>query len=59
VDEKMVACGVKPFTCMPANLLVLAIEEKLDRPAELADIQLTEEGCDMRIVLFDKRPFLE
>jgi len=38
---------------------VLAIEEKLDRPAELAEIKLEEGVCQVLIVLFDKRPVLE
>ena len=40
VEDRMVAHETKPFTCVPANLIVLAIEEKLDRPAELAEIKL-------------------
>jgi hypothetical protein len=44
---------------VPANLIVLAIEEKLDRPAELAEIKLEEAGCHILVVLFDKRPFLD
>lgn len=59
VEEKMVANDTKPFTCVPANLIVLAIEEKLDRPAELAEIKLEEDGCHILVVLFDKRPFLD
>jgi hypothetical protein len=44
---------------VPANLIVLSIEEKLDLPAELADIKLEEEACHILLVLFDKRPFIE
>ncbi len=32
VEERMTERGVEPFTCVPANLIVLAVEEKLDRP---------------------------
>ncbi len=58
VEDRMVAHETKPFTCVPANLIVLAIEEKLDRPAELAEIKLEDGACQILIVLFDKRPFL-
>jgi hypothetical protein len=37
---------------------VLAIEEKLDRPAELAEIKLEDGACHVLIVLFDQRPVL-
>ncbi len=58
VEEKMIAQETKPFTCVPANLIVLAIEEKLDRPAELAEIRLEDGACQALIVLFDQRPVL-
>ena len=58
VEERMLACGIEPFVCMPANLVVLAIEEKLDRPAELAEIRLEDGACQVLIVLFDQRPVL-
>ena len=59
VEDRLVAQETKPFTCVPANLIVLAIEEKLDRPAELAEIKLEDGACHILIFLFDKRPFLE
>jgi len=59
VEDRMVAHETKPFTCVPANLIVLAIEEKLDRPAELAEIKLEDGACQILLVLFDKRPVLE
>jgi hypothetical protein len=58
VEEHMLACGVQPFTCMPGNLLGLALESRLDRPVELAEIKVDESGCDLLLVLFDKRPEL-
>jgi hypothetical protein len=58
VEEKMIARGVEPFTCVPANLIVLAIEEKLDRPVELAEIKSDQDGCHLLLVLFDQRPTL-
>jgi hypothetical protein len=56
VEDRMVAQETKPFTCVPANLIVLAMDEKLNRPAELAEIKLEEGACQVLIVLFDKRP---
>jgi hypothetical protein len=58
VEERIAALGSEPFTCMPANLIVLAIEEKLDRPVELAEIKLEDGACQLLLVLFDKRPTL-
>ena len=58
VEENMLASGVEPFTCIPANVMVLAIEEKLDRPVELAEIKLEEGACALLLVVFDKRPTL-
>lgn len=59
VEEKMIAFGIEPFTCLPVNLVVLAIEELWDRPVELAEIKLEEGACQLLLVLFDKRPTLE
>ena len=59
VEERMTAHGVEPFTCVPANLIVLAIEEKLDRPVELAEIKMDQSGCHLLLVLFDQRPTLD
>ena len=56
VEDRMVAHETKPFACVPANLIVLAMDEKLNRPAELAEIKLEEGACQVLIVLFDKRP---
>ena len=58
VEDRMLAKGVEPFTCVPANLIVLAIEEKLDLPAELAEIKVAEDGCHLTLVIFEKRPTL-
>ena len=59
VEERMISHGIEPFTCVPANLIVLAIEEKLDRPVELAEIKKDESGCHLLLVLFEKRPTLD
>lgn len=58
VEESMIAHGIEPFACVPANLIVLAIEEKLDRPVELAEIKVDEGGCNLLLVMFDQRPTL-
>jgi hypothetical protein len=58
VEEKMIARGIEPFTCVPANLIVLAIEEKLDRPVELAEIKVEDGACLLLLVVFDQRPTL-
>jgi hypothetical protein len=59
VEDRMIAHGIEPFTCLPANLIVLAIEEKLDRPVELAEIKLVEGACQLLLVIFEKRPSLD
>lgn len=59
VEQRMIDRGIEPFTCVPANLIVLALEEKLDRPVELAEIKLDEGACNLLLVLFDRRPTLD
>jgi hypothetical protein len=56
VEQRLVAKGVEPFTCIPANLVVLAIEETLDRPVELAEIRVEDGACHMLLALFESRP---
>jgi hypothetical protein len=59
VEKKMLAHGIRPFTCLPVNLVVSAIEELWDRPAELAEIKVEDGACHLLVVVFDKRPTLE
>ena len=59
VEQRMVARGIEPFTCIPANLVVLAIEEVLDRPVELAEIKVEDGVCHLMLVLFESRPTFE
>ena len=59
VEQKLVARGVEPFTCIPANLVVMAVEEVMDRPAELAEIKVEDGACHILLVLFDSRPTFE
>jgi hypothetical protein len=56
VEQRLVAKGVEPFTCIPANLVVLAIEETLDRPVELAEVKIEDGACHMLLALFESRP---
>lgn len=58
LDERFTERGIEPFTCMPANMIVLAIEEKLDRPVELAEIKLADGCCQLLLVVFEGRPSL-
>ena len=58
VEEKLLAHGVEPFTCVPANLVVLAIEKKLDRPVELAEVEIEDGACNIQLIVFDERPSL-
>ena len=59
VEEKLLSHGVEPFTCVPANLFALAIEEKLDRPVELVEVRVEDGTCNLLLVLFDERPSLK
>ncbi len=56
VEQRLVSKGVEPFTCIPANLIVLAMEEALDRPVELAEIKVEDGVCNLLLVVFDARP---
>lgn len=59
VEDRMLAKDIEPFTCVPANLIVLAIEEKLDKPVELAEIKIEDGVCNLLLVVFEERPTLE
>lgn len=56
VEQRMIAKEIEPFTCIPANLVVLAIEEILDRPVELAQIKVEDGACHLLLALFESRP---
>ena len=58
VEERLGKLGIPPFTCVPANLIAFAIEEKLNRPVELAEIKVEEGGCNLLLVTFEQRPVL-
>jgi hypothetical protein len=59
VEERMTGRGVEPLACIPANIIALAIEEKLDIPVELAEIKVEEGVCQLLMVIFEKRPSLD
>jgi hypothetical protein len=59
VEQMFLDKGVEPFTCIPANLVVLAIEEVLDRPVELAEIKVQDGACHMLLALFESRPIFD
>lgn len=58
VEERLAQYDIPPFTCVPANLIAFAIEEKLDRPVELAEIKVEADGCNLLLVTFEQRPVL-
>ncbi len=58
VEDRMAAQGIEPLACLPANLIALAIEAKLDRPVELAEVKPGEGGCELLLIVFDARPTL-
>jgi len=55
IERRFVAKGVEPFTCVPANLVVMALEEALEHPVELAEIKVENGSCELLLVLFDTR----
>jgi hypothetical protein len=59
VEDRLNKLGIPAFTCVPANLIAYAIEEKLNRPTELAEIKVEAEGCNMLLVTFEQRPVLK
>jgi hypothetical protein len=56
VEKKMLDHGIEPFTCIPANILALAIEETLGYQVELSEIKIEDGNCRMLLVVFEKRP---
>lgn len=54
VEEKMIAKGIEPFTCIPANLIIMAIEDRLNRQVELAEIKIENGVCQLLLVIFDR-----
>ena len=56
VEMRMLEHGVEPFTCIPANLMALAIEDKLKRQVELSEVRIRNGTCEVLLVAFEKRP---
>jgi hypothetical protein len=56
VEQRLIEKGIEPFTCLPANLMALAIEECLDQPVELAQIKVEDGVCNLMLVVFESRP---
>ena len=54
VEERMLAKGIEPFTCVPANLIIMGIEAKLNRQVELAEIKCENGVCQLLLVVFDR-----
>ena len=57
VEKRMLEKDIEPFTCIPANLIALAIEEKLNVPIELAEIKVENGVCNLMFAIFEK-PFV-
>jgi hypothetical protein len=58
VEGKMTAGDIEPVVCVPANLIALSIERKLEHPVELAEIRLEDGVCHLLLIVFEKRPTL-
>jgi len=56
IEDKVKELGTEPFTCLPANLIMMAIDEILNRPTEIAEIKCDGNVCQLLIILFDERP---
>jgi hypothetical protein len=57
VEDRLASFDTKPMACLPANMITLAIDKKLNRPSEVAEIKLLDGACEVLIVLFEKKPF--
>ena len=58
LEEKVVALGIEPLVCVPANIVVLSLGQRLNRPVEVAEAKLVDGGCELLLVIFDERPHL-
>jgi len=54
VEDRMLEKGIEPFTCVPANLIIMGIEDKLNRQVELAEIKCENGVCQLLLVVFDR-----
>ncbi|HOG48797.1 MAG TPA: hypothetical protein PLJ35_22100 [Anaerolineae bacterium] len=58
LEDQVAALGSEPLACVPANIVALSLEQRLNRPVELAEIKLADGGCELLLVVFDQRPHL-
>ncbi len=58
IEERMAAEGIEPLACVPANIVALSLERRLNRPVELAEVRLVDGACELMLVVFDERPRL-
>ena len=54
VEEHMLEKGIEPFTCVPTNLIIMGIEDKLNRQVELAEIKCKNGICQLLLVVFNR-----
>ena len=54
VAKRFADLGLPPCTCLPANICALAINKKLNRPAEIAEIKFKDGHCEALIVVFEQ-----
>lgn len=54
VAERFADLGLPPCVCIPANICTLAINAKLDLPAEIAEIKYEDGHYDVLIVVFEQ-----
>lgn len=58
LEERVTALGTEPLACVPANIVALSLEQRLNRPVELAEAKLVDGGCELMLVVFEERPYL-
>ncbi len=56
IEARLAAEGVEPLVCVPANIVALTVEQRLNRPVELAEVKLVDDACELVLVVFDERP---
>jgi hypothetical protein len=54
VGERFAKLGLSPCYCLPANICVLAINEKLNLQSEIAEVKFQEDHCEALIIVFDE-----
>ncbi len=54
LEERVLALGTEPLACVPANIVALSVEKRLNRPVELAEARLVDGGCELLLVVFER-----